>query len=108
MTSQNEPVEIDVAEVRAHQRQLADVLNAVRTASEAADTPVTRDAFGAFGFFHADECAAAVSNGAEMLLAAQEAAEHHHQQVGIWAQDVDATESDIKKLFSTGPVMRDA
>lgn len=108
MTTPNEQVEIDVVELSAHQHRLADVVISVRNAHEAADTPLNRDAFGAFGHFLAGDCAEAMSDGREMLLAAQEAATEHHRKVGTWAQDVDATESEISGLFSTAPEMRDA
>lgn len=104
----NDQVEIDVTELAAHQHRLADVVIRVGNAHEAASTPLNRDAFGAFGFDLARDCATAMSEGEETLRAAHEAAEEHHQRVGLWAQDVDATEGDIAKLFRTVPVMRDA
>lgn len=103
-----EPVEIDVGELLAHQGRLGGVVDRVRTAHAAADAPVNRDAFGAFGFYLADKCAAAAAEGREMLGAAQDAADELRQKVGVWARDVDATEGEITALFSTAPEMRDA
>jgi hypothetical protein len=108
MTDPNEPVEIDLAELSAHQRRLGGVVDRTRAAAAAADTPVSRDAFGAFGFFLADECASAAAEGSEMLHAAHAAADEHRQKVGVWVRDVDATEGEITALFSTAPEMRDA
>ena len=108
MTNPNEPVEIDVAELSAHQRRLGGTADRTQAAYEASTAPVHQDAFGAFGAFLAGQCAAAAAGGSEMLAAAHEAADEHRQKVGIWARDVDATEGEIAALFSTRPVMRDA
>jgi hypothetical protein len=103
MTNPNEPVEIDVAELGAHQRRLGGTVDRMRAASDAANVPVNQDAFGAFGLFLAGQCAAAVAGGSEMLATAHEAADEHRQKVGIWARDVDATEGEIAALFSAAP-----
>jgi hypothetical protein len=108
MTDPNEPVEIDVAELGAHERRLGGVVDRMRAAADAAGTPVSQDAFGAFGFVLAGQCAAAAAGGSEMLGAAHEAADEHRQKVGVWARDVDATEDEVAALFSTAPEMRDA
>lgn len=108
MTNPNEPVEIDVAELSAHQRRIGGVVDRTRVAHEAAAAPVAQDAFGAFGFVLAGQCAAAAAGGSEMLAAAHDAADEHRQKVGIWARDMDATEGEIAALFSTAPEMRDA
>lgn len=108
MTDLNEPVEIDLGELGAHQRRLGGVVDRTRAAATAADAPVSRDAFGAFGFLLADHCAVVAAEGSEMLRAAHEAADEHRQKVGVWVRDVDATEGEISALFSTAPEMRDA
>jgi len=108
MTNPNEPVEINVAELGAHERRLGGVVDRLRVAVDAGQLPVNQDAFGAFGFFLAGQCSAAAAGGSEMLVAAHEAADEHRQKVGVWARDVDATESEIAALFSTAPEMRDA
>jgi hypothetical protein len=107
MTNPNEPVEIDVTELAAHQHRLADVVIRTGNAHEASGTPLNPDAFGAFGYFMALDCAKVISEGADTLRVAHEAAEDHHQQVGIWVADLEATEGKNAKLFRTGPVMRD-
>jgi hypothetical protein len=103
MTNPNEPVEIDVAELSAHQRRLGGIVDRTQVAHAASAAPVSQDAFGAFGLVLAGQCAAAAAGGSEMLAAVHEAADEHRQKVGIWARDVDATESEITALFSTAP-----
>jgi hypothetical protein len=108
MTDPNEPVEINPDKLEQHRQQLGKVLDPIKAAADAADAPVSRDAFGAFGFFLADEVAGAAADGSEMLRAAHEAADELRQKVGMWVRDVDATEGEIMALFSTAPEMRDA
>jgi hypothetical protein len=108
MTDPNAPVEINVAELTAHQQKLGAVVDRVRIAREAAGAPIGRDAFGAFGYFLAEDCATAATDGSEMLAAAHDAADELCQKVGIWARDVDAREGEIMALFSTAPEMRGA
>jgi hypothetical protein len=108
MTSQNEQVEIDVTELAAHQHHLADVVIRVGNAHEAAGVPLNPDVFGAFGRSLARNCAESMAEGEETLRTAHEAVREHHRKVGIWVQDVDATEADIANLFRAVPVMRDA
>jgi hypothetical protein len=108
MTDPNEPVEINPDKLKEHRQQLGKVLDPIKAAADAADAPVSRDAFGAFGFFLADEVAGAAADGSEMLRAAHEAADELRQKVGLWVSDVDATEGEVMALFSTAPEMRDA
>jgi len=108
MTDPNEPVEINLDQLRQHQGRLDGVGDLIRAAHDAAGAPVGGDAFGAFGFVLARDCASAAAEGAAMLLAAHEAADEHYQKVGVWRGDTAATEGEVTALFSTAPEMRDA
>jgi hypothetical protein len=103
-----DPVEIDLTELNNHRQLIGEVVDQIATARDAAHAAVGRDAFGAFGYFLAEECATAAAEGTEMLAAAHDAADELHRKLGLWAQDTQATEGEISALFSTAPVMRNA
>lgn len=101
-------MEIDLGQLRAHQSRLDDVTDLIRAADDAAGAPVGGEAFGAFGFVLARNCASVAVEGAAMVQAAHEAADEHRQKVGVWRDDTSATEDEVTALFSTAPEMRDA
>jgi hypothetical protein len=103
-----EEFEIDPAELAAHQRRLGDVADRVRVAHDAADDPVDKGAFGAFGVFLATDAAQSQRDGADAIRAGLDATNEHQQNVGAWVDDLDTRELDIASMFSIAPEARGA
>jgi hypothetical protein len=101
MTDPNQKVDIDLDKLRQHRDHVHGVVDGIAAAHEASHVAVGQDAFGAFGYFLATECAAAAAEGTEMLGAANDAADELFRNLGAWAKDEGHTEEEITALFST-------
>jgi hypothetical protein len=104
----NDEFDIDPDELSTHRRRLGDVIDRIRTAHDAADDPLDKEAFGAFGIFLATDCAQSQRDGADAIGIVLDAANEHQQKVGAWVADLDTRELDIAGMFSTAPEARGA
>lgn len=95
----DDPVKIDSDALGAHQKHLADLVDRVATARDAAGTTLSADAFGVFGGGLAAECVQAQQEGADTLQVALDASTVHHQQVGAWISDLETNELDLVAMF---------
>jgi hypothetical protein len=100
MTDPNQKVDINVDELREHRDHVHGVVDGIAAAHDASHVTIGHEAFGAFGYFLAAECATAAAEGTAMLGVAHGAADELHQNLGIWAADSEATEGEITELFS--------
>jgi hypothetical protein len=92
-------VKIDAERLVAHREHVAALIDRVATASDAAGTTLTPDAYGLFGSGLAAECVLAQQEGAAALRAALEASRVHHEQVGAWVGDLATNELDLVAMF---------
>lgn len=100
MTDPNQKVDVNLGELRKHRDHVHEVVNGIAAAHQASHVTVGHAAFGAFGYFLADECGAAAAEGVGMLGVAHEAADELYENLGFWAKHSEATEGEITALFT--------